>query len=80
MDFYGSRNTLLWNDWYLPPAPKVVKQGRALVMRVLLALTSRRFGHVRGSLEGLKDIPRFKHYRQAMSRDQHRRWLQLPIY
>ncbi len=80
MDFYGSRNTLLWNDWYLPPVQKVVKQGRALAMRLYLFAASRRFGHVRGSLAGLRDIKRYRRYRRSMTADQYRRWQNLPLY
>ncbi len=80
MDYYGSRNTLLWNDWYLPPVRKVVKQGRALAMRLLAAATSRRAGHLRGSLAGLQDVQRLKRYRHSMTADQYRRWQKLPLY
>ncbi|KAA6407108.1 MAG: hypothetical protein FRX48_09174 [Lasallia pustulata] len=63
MDYYGSRNTLLWNDWYLPPVQKTVKQGRALAMRLYSFAATRRFGHVRGSVAGLMAIRRYKRYR-----------------
>ena len=80
MDFYGSRNTLLWNDWYLPPFQRAVKQGRALAMRLYAFAASRRFGHVRGSLAGLLAIQRYKRYRRPMTADQYRRWQKLPLY
>lgn len=80
MDFYGSRNTLLWNDWYLPPVQRAVKQGRAVAMRLYAFAASRRLGHVRGSLAGLQDIQRYKRYRHSMTADQYRRWQSLPLY
>ena len=80
MDYYGSRNTLLWNDWYLPPVQRTVKQGRALLMRLFAFAASRRFGHIRGSLAGLIAIQRYKRYRNSMTADQYRRWQKLPLY
>ena len=79
MDYYGARNTLLWNDWYLPPKKKIVKMGRALINRAYLFVMTRRPGHMKGSLAGLKDIRRFKLYRQPLSPEQYRAWLKLPL-
>ena len=80
MDFYGARNTLLWNDWYLPPVQRTVKQGRSLAMRLYSFVASRRFGHIRGSLAGLMAIRKYKRYRRSMTADQYRRWQKLPLY
>ncbi|MGI4788518.1 MAG: glycosyltransferase family 2 protein [Janthinobacterium lividum] len=86
IEYYGVRNTLLWNDWYLPPPKKLVKQGRAIALRVYkLAVTwrSRRvngsLAGLKGSLAGLKDIRRYKAYRQPLSPEQYREWQKLPL-
>ena len=42
MDYYGSRNNVLWNDWYLPGNLKLVKQTRNLISRILLSLKVKR--------------------------------------
>ena len=78
-DYYGARNTLLWNDWYLPPNKKIVKMGRALINRAFLFAGSGRPGHLRGSLAGLKDIRRYKVYRRPLSLEQYRAWQKLPV-
>ena len=78
MDYYGARNTLLWNDWYLPADQKVVRQGRAIANRTYSFALTRRLGHMRGSLAGLRDIGRYKRYRQPLSLSQYREWQKLP--
>lgn len=78
MDFYGARNTLLWNDWYLPPEQKLVRQGRAIANRAYSFALTRRVGHMRGSLAGLQDIRRYKRYRRPLSPSQYREWQKLP--
>lgn len=78
MDFYGARNTLLWNDWYLPSEQKIVRQGRALAGRVYSFALTRRSGHMRGSLAGLQDIHRYKRFRRPLSPNQFRAWQKLP--
>lgn len=78
MDYYGARNTLLWNDWYLPPGQKIVRQGRALANRAYSSGMTRRLGHIRGVLAGLKDIQRLQKFRQPLSAAQYRIWQALP--
>ena len=84
-EYYGARNTLLWNDWYLPPNKKVVKQGRAIALRMYnFAMTwrSRRINGslagMKGCLAGVKDIRRYKDYRRPLSPEQYRRWQKMP--
>ncbi len=78
MDYYGARNTLLWNDWYLPPAQKIVRQGRALASRAYSSGMTRRLGHIQGVFAGLKDIKRLQTFRHPLSAAQYRRWQALP--
>ncbi len=76
--FFSARNTLLWNDWYLPRRQKFIRQGRAIANRAFAFGMTRRIGHVQGSLAGLKDIARFKSLRQPLSLAQYRKWMSLP--
>ena len=78
MDYYGARNTLLWNDWYLPSEQKIVRQGRAIANRAYSFALTRRSGHMRGSLAGLRDIRRYKRFRHSLSPNQYRAWQKLP--
>jgi GT2 family glycosyltransferase len=78
MDYYGGRNTLLWNDWFLPPEQKLVRQGRAVINRLYFFAATRRLGHLQGSLAGLRDIRRYKVYRRPLSLEQYRNWQELP--
>lgn len=78
MDFYGGRNMLLWNDWYLPPSRKVARQVRTLAARLSYFASTRRPGYLRGSLAGLQDIRRYKAYRKPLNQDQYKQWLRLP--
>jgi len=78
MDYYGARNTLLWNDWYLPSEQKIVRQGRAIANRAYSFAVTKRLGHMRGSLAGLQDIPRYKRFRRPLSASQYREWQNLP--
>jgi GT2 family glycosyltransferase len=78
MDYYGGRNQLLWNDWYLPSDQKIVRQGRTAASRLYFFAVTRRMGYLRGCLAGLKDISRFKANRQPLTSEQYRAWQALP--
>lgn len=78
MDYYGARNTVLWNDWYLPPWYRMVRQARSFVARILLFLKTGRKAHMQGQLAGLQDIRRYKRYRQPMSHKLYAQWMDLP--
>ena len=78
MDYYGARNTMLWNDWYLPPSQKLVRQGRAIANRMYSCGVTRRLGHVKGSVAGLKAIRRYAAHRSPLSPVQYRQWMSLP--
>lgn len=78
MDYYGSRNNVLWNDWYMPPTLRAVKQCRTLVSRSIQVLKTRRLGSAQGELAGFREIAKYRHHRQPMSMNSYRRWKNLP--
>lgn len=77
-DFYGARNTVLWNDWFVPYKLKYVKQMRTFTSRLLQTVITRRLGQIKGQFAGLKAIPRYKAYRQPMSPALYKEWRTLP--
>ncbi len=80
MDFYGGRNSLLWNDWYVPPPQKTARLGRVFASRLYFFAATKRSGYLQGGLAGLKDIRRYKSYRRPLSSSQYREWRSLPPY
>ena len=78
MDFYGSRNNVLWNDWFIPTRFKAIKQIRTLVSRLLLSIKVRRFGLIRGEIAGFRQIQQYKHYRRNMSWAYFTQWQNMP--
>jgi GT2 family glycosyltransferase len=78
MDFYGSRNNVLWNDWFVPEELKLIKQIRTLISRVLLSFKVRRLSLLEGELAGFREIIRYKNYRQRMSLALFKQWQNLP--
>lgn len=78
MDYYGSRNIVLWNDWFVPPTFKFMKQSRTLVSRLLLYAQVRRLGVIQGYMQGVRDIYKYQASRCNLSVEQYRNWTQLP--
>ena len=78
MDFYGSRNNVLWNDWFIPKRLIAIKQIRTLVSRLLISLRVRRLGLILGELAGFRQISKYKSNRQNMSYIYFTRWKKLP--
>jgi len=78
MDFYGSRNNVLWNDWFVPNRLELIKQIRTLTSRVILSLKVRRIGLMQGELAGFRDISEYKQNRHRMSLEVFERWQNLP--
>lgn len=78
MDFYGARNNVLWNDWFIPQQLKLIKQLRTLVSRLSLGIKVRRLGQFQGEYAGFNDIKRFKSHRQNMSMQSYKKWQSLP--
>ncbi|MDJ0900424.1 MAG: glycosyltransferase [Xenococcus sp. MO_188.B8] len=77
MDYYGSRNNVLWNDWYLPENLTLVKQTRNLISRILLSLKVKRLGPLQGELAGFQDISKYKDKRKPMSLEIYHQWQKL---
>lgn len=78
MDFYGARNNVLWNDWFVPSQLKLIKQFRTLVSRLSLGIKVRRWGQFQGEYAGFREIEQFKKYRQNMSIECYKQWQALP--
>lgn len=78
MDYYGPRNTILWNDWFIPPKHKLVKQSRTLASSIRQSLLVRRVGLLRGMVAGLRDIPKYKAKRSPMPLHLYEQWKNLP--
>ncbi|MEO1670790.1 MAG: glycosyltransferase [Cyanobacteria bacterium J06631_2] len=78
MDYYGSRNNVLWNDWYVPKKLKLIKQLRTLISRLLISLRVRRSGLIQGEMAGFNNIGNYKNYRQNMSFIHFKQWQNLP--
>ncbi|MDZ8052247.1 MAG: glycosyltransferase family 2 protein [Aulosira sp. ZfuVER01] len=74
MDFYGARNNVLWNDWFVPQQLKLIKQVRTLVSRLSLGIKVKRWGQFQGECAGFRDIMQFKHYRHNMSMQCYKQW------
>ena len=78
MDFYGARNNVLWNDWFVPKQLKLIKQSRTFTARVVHAFRVKRIGQIQGELAGFREISIYQNYRQNMSLDYFRQWQGLP--
>lgn len=78
MDFYGSRNNVLWNDWFVPQQLKFIKQIRTLTSRLFLSLKVRRLGLIQGEIAGFRDVFQYKKNRQSMSLIFFEQWKKLP--
>jgi GT2 family glycosyltransferase len=79
MDFYGARNAVLWNDWYLPPPRRAVKQARALAARLMLAARTGRGASLRGFAAGMHERTAHRGQRRPMSAAQYAEWLSMPF-
>ena len=78
MDYYGSRNNVLWNDWFVPQRLKALKQIRTLISRLLLSFKVRRLGLIQGEIVGLIDMFKLQNNRQTMSWTFFKKWQNLP--
>ncbi len=78
MDFYGARNTVLWNDWFVPPELRLVKQSRTFISRIIQCGKTRRLGQLKGELAGIQAIPKYRAHRQSMSSQAYQEWRSLP--
>ena len=80
VDYYGARNAVLWNDWYLPPRLRNFRHGRALISRLWHSMKVRRWGQLQGYWAGLKEIPHYKRHRHSMNWAMYRQWNCLPYH
>ena len=78
MDFYGARNNVLWNDWFIPRGLKLIKQSRTLASRLLLFTETRRLAHLQGQIAGITDLLRYKANRRPMPLKLYQQWMSLP--
>lgn len=78
MDFYGSRNKVLWNDWYVPSQLELIKQTRTFVSRLSQSIKVGRLGSIQGEISGIRETFLYKKYRQKMSLEIFKRWESLP--
>ena len=79
MDYYGARNNVLWNDWFVPTRMRLIKQSRTFVSRTMLFLQTRRIAHAQGQIAGLRDALRYRTNRQQMSAALYKQWKRLPV-
>jgi GT2 family glycosyltransferase len=80
MDFYGARNSVLWNDWFVPSRSKLVKQCRTLISRAILFLKTGRVGHLQGQISGFRDALKYTTNRDVMSPALYQKWKRLPAH
>lgn len=78
MDYYGSRNNILWNDWYLPEEILLTKQFRNVASRLLLSLKVRRLGLIKGMWAAFSNLNQYKANRQRVTLELYNQWTQLP--
>lgn len=77
MDFYGSRNNVFWNDWFVPSELKLYKQIRTAVSRIGLSLKVRRLGLIKGEIWAFKHLSQYERNRQNMSMETYQQWTKL---
>ena len=79
MDYYGARNAVLWNDWYVPTRLQRVRSLRRAAATTVHAAKTRRLGQIKGHLAARQLRPSLQHYRKRFDEDMFRRWLALPF-
>ena len=78
MDFYGARNNLLWNDWFVPRDLMLIQQFRTMASRLWLSLRVKRLGQCQGMISAVSEVGKFKQKRSSFSRSQYSEWKKLP--
>ena len=78
MDYYGARNNVLWNDWFMPPQLKLIKQSRTFMSRAALFLKTGRLGHLQGQIAGFRDALKYQANRQQFPHALYKEWKSLP--
>lgn len=77
MDFYGMRNKVLWNDWFVPDQLKLIKQSRTFLSMLIHSIKVGRTGLMQGEVAGLRDIFCYKNNRQMMPLELFKQWQNL---
>ena len=78
MDYYGARNNVLWNDWFMPRGLRIIKQGRTLTSRALQLISTRRLAHLQGQIAGIAELRKYRSKRSLMSFKLYEEWKRLP--
>ncbi|PSO87709.1 MAG: glycosyl transferase family 2 [Cyanobacteria bacterium QH_9_48_43] len=78
MDYYGARNKILWNDWFIPPEQRTIKQCRTMLSFIILAARVRRWGPIEGIMAAFSSISKYNHCRYSMSKDIYQSWQTFP--
>ena len=78
MDYYGARNQILWNDWFIPPEQRTIKQFRTTLSLIALAAKVRRSGMIQGAIAAFNSVSKYNRYRCSMSKDIYQSWQTLP--
>jgi GT2 family glycosyltransferase len=78
MDYYGARNNLLWNDWFVPEQLKWLQQSRTIASRLALSLKVKRIGQMQGMLSAFQEMNGLQSYRHPFTAQQYRAWRKLP--
>ena len=79
MDFYGARNAVLWNDWYVPDSQQGVRRRRRIAASFMHAVSHRRVGQLRGHWAAVPLRHQLARYRRRFSPEQFSEWLSLPF-
>jgi len=78
MDFYGTRNELLFIDWYAPKDKWAYRIMRSLTKRSIQLIRDRRAGVPKGVLSWIQVRSELMHFRQRMSKSQWSSFNELP--
>jgi GT2 family glycosyltransferase len=78
MDYFGARNNVLWNDWYLPRVFLLPIQLKNIMSRILLSFRVRRKAQITGIMDAIRSLKSLKHYREPIKIGKYLYWIKLP--
>ena len=78
MDYYGARNNILWNDWFIPTEQRIIKQCRTITSRLALSAKVWRWGQIEGMIDAFRSLAKYELYRYPMNKDIYYSWKKLP--
>ena len=79
MDYYGARNAVLWNDWFVPDDSQLQFRLRRACATLAHVLQNGRLGQLRGHRAAVAERDDLTHLRERMSNAQFERWRALPF-